>query len=179
MKRVLDRIFPRLASIYDATLRIAGVLTGVAIWCGALLIFTEVVARYVFNYGIIFAVDLTCYLTGFVCFVGAGYTLWMKRHITVSLLVSRLPQRVQQWLEVITLVISLAVCLVFLYWCTVMVNLSLELGTRAITAFRTPMVIPKSPTVIGFLLLSIVVLVQLGAAIKRLSRAQVGADRKS
>lgn len=179
MKRVLDRIFPRLASIYDATLRIAGLATGVAIWCGAFLIFTEVVARYVFNYGIVFAVEYTCYLTGFVCFVGAAYTQWRRRHITIDLVVVRLPERVQRWSEVITLVISFAVCLVFLYWFTVMVNVSFELGTRAIAATRIPMVIPQSPTVIGFLLLGIVILVQLGAAIKRLRRAQVEADRKS
>ncbi len=167
----LKRIFSRLANIYEATIRICGVSAGVAAWCGALLVFVGVVARYVFNYGIIFAVEYTAYLTGFIAFVGAVYTQGVKGHVNVDLVVSRLPQRAQQWLGVITLALSLALCLVFLYWGSVMVGVSIETGTRAVGATGTSIIVPQSPLVIGFFLLTIVFIVQLVAAIRGLYRA--------
>lgn len=173
MKVTLKRIFSRLANIYEVTLRITGVSAGVAAWCGALLVFAGVIARYVFDYGIIFAVEYTAYLTGFIAFVGAVYTQGVKGHVSVNLVVSRLPKRAQQWLGVITLTASLALSLVFLYWASVMVWVSIDTGTRAVGATGTSTVVPQSPLVIGFFLLTIVLIVQLTVAIRGLYRVQV------
>jgi TRAP-type C4-dicarboxylate transport system permease small subunit len=165
-------MFSRLVSIYENTLKAFGVLAGVAAWCGALLVVVAVVARYLFNYGIVFAFDLTVLSMGIICFLGAIYTQHVKRHARVDVVVERLPKRVQQWLEVITVTMTLVICLVFLYWGIVMISLSIEFGTRAVSFISMPLAITQASLVIGFLFLSLVILVQLGTTVKRLRCAK-------
>lgn len=166
--KLVKRLFNLLASLYKACNKVAGVLGGVAICCAALLIFTAVIARYVFHYGVIFAFDYSCYLAAFICFVGGAYTQSVKGHIKVNLVVVHLPGRAQQWLEAVTLALCFVVSSIFFYWVLVMAKTSFEFSSRAITAIHTPLVIPHSVIAVGLLWMSVVILVQFGAAAKRL-----------
>lgn len=151
---------------------------GIAGWIAAALIFTGIIARYFFNFGIIFAVEYATYLTAFIAFVGGCYTQYRKGHIHVDLVVGRLPKRVQQYLGVITLAVSVATCFAFLYWSLVMVKLDFEWGTIAVSPMATPLVFPHSFMVLGLLLLVLLLLVQLGAAVKGLRHKQGDTDRE-
>ena len=103
MKVKLQRITSCLTRTYEAILRVAGGSAAVAAYVSAFLIAMGVIARYVFNYGVIFAVEVTIYLTAFICFIGAGYTQWQKGHINIDLVTSRLPKKVRHYLLIITL----------------------------------------------------------------------------
>ena len=88
----------RLARNYKTAMHVLGISAGVAQWTAAGLIFVGVVARYVFNYGIIFTAEFATYMTAFICFVGGAYTQWVNGHVNVSLITSRLPNIVQHWI---------------------------------------------------------------------------------
>ncbi len=163
-----NRFFATLARVYKAILSGVRTLSGVAAWIAAILVIVEVLARYLFNYAILFGVEYAIYTTAFLCFVGAVYTQVEKGHVNVDLVTSKLPKGLRQWLEVLTLAASLVVAGLFFYWSMVIAKVSAELGSRAISSLATPLVYPQSIMPLGFLLLSLVILVQLFGAIRSL-----------
>lgn len=57
------------------------------------LVFANVVTRYVFNWSIIWAEELSQYLMVWIAYVGAGLALREGRHVSVELLQDALPDR--------------------------------------------------------------------------------------
>jgi len=143
-------------------------MAGVAAWGIALLTIAAVIARYVFNYGISFAADFTAYLSCFACFIGASYCQWIKGHVNVDLITTRLSKKGQKWMELVALVISLSVSLIYLYWVTIMVYSSAARKLRTMTTVPIPLAIPQLSIVIGLVFLVVILVVQLIDSIKRL-----------
>jgi len=56
-----------------------------------LLVFMNVVSRYIFNHSIIWAEEVSQYLMVWVAFLGAGLALRQGRHVAVEMLQDRLP----------------------------------------------------------------------------------------
>ena len=145
-----------------------GAMAGAAAWGVALLTIAAVVARYVFNYGISFAADFATYLSCFACFIGASYCQWIKGHVNVDLITTRLSKKGQKWTELISLILSLLVSLVYLYWVTIMVYSSAARRLRTMTTIPIPLAIPQLSIVIGLVFLVVILVVQLADSIKRL-----------
>jgi TRAP-type C4-dicarboxylate transport system permease small subunit len=87
--------------------KILGAMSSVLARLGALALFFMVIltsvdvgCRYVLNSPILGAFELTEFLVLIVIFSFIGYTQALKGHICVDLLVSRLPSRVQTWIEI-------------------------------------------------------------------------------
>ena len=57
------------------------------------LVFANVVSRYVFNYSIIWAEELSQYLMVWITFLGAGLAMREGRHVSVQMLQDALPPR--------------------------------------------------------------------------------------
>ena len=55
-----------------------------------LITFTQVVARYVFNFSFVWALELVTYLFGFLIFLGMSYGVRVGSHIGVDALVKAL-----------------------------------------------------------------------------------------
>ncbi|MCA1989588.1 MAG: TRAP transporter small permease subunit [Desulfarculus sp.] len=80
-------------------------------WITALLvlvIFNDVVMRYVFNKSFVFTQELEWHLFAFIFLVGAGYTLLHNGHVRVDIIYARLSPRTQAWVDAIC-------CLIFLF----------------------------------------------------------------
>lgn len=58
----------------------------------ALLVFANVVLRYVFNSGITWSEEMSRYLFVFMIFAGAALALIQHKHLAVDMLLERLPQ---------------------------------------------------------------------------------------
>src|SRR5512144_1674906 len=56
-----------------------------------ILVFLNVVCRYIFNFSIIWAEEVSQYLMVWVAFLGAGLALRQGRHVAVELLQEQLP----------------------------------------------------------------------------------------
>ena len=84
--------------------RILDVLPRIGLWVGslallimALLIVSGVIARYLFNYGIPFAIEYSEYMILIVILWGAAIVMKEGGHINVDILISRLKVRPQKW----------------------------------------------------------------------------------
>ena len=87
--------------------KIVGALSSVLARLGALALFTiviltsvDVACRYILKSSIVGALELTEFLVLIVIFSFLGYTQAQKGHISVDLVVSRLPSRAQTWIEI-------------------------------------------------------------------------------
>jgi len=80
-----------------------------------LLVFLEVVMRFVFNSGFLWAQELTLLLSAWLVLFGASYGLKVGAHIGVDAFVRKLPALGQRIVSAVAVVFSLVYCGLFLY----------------------------------------------------------------
>jgi C4-dicarboxylate transporter DctQ subunit len=80
-----------------------------------LLVFIEVVMRFGFGGGFLWAQELTLHLSAWFVLFGVSYGLKVGAHIGVDAFVKTLPAMGQRFLSIIAVVLSLAYCGLFLY----------------------------------------------------------------
>lgn len=80
-----------------------------------LLVFVEVVMRFVFNTGLSWAQELTLYLSAWFVLLGAGYGIRVAAHIGVDAAVKLLPSRGRRIVAVMALLLCLVYCGLFLF----------------------------------------------------------------
>jgi len=98
----------KLANAIDRLNELVG--RGVS-WVSALLVvvvFADVVMRYLFNISFVFTQELEWHLFAFIFLMGAGYTLLHDGHVRVDIVYQKLSRKGQAW-------INLFGCLVFLF----------------------------------------------------------------
>jgi TRAP-type mannitol/chloroaromatic compound transport system permease small subunit len=75
-----------------------------------LVIFSNVVLRYVFNTSFVFLAELEWHLFAFVFLAGAGFTLLHDRHVRVDIFYSQMSRRRQAWVNLIGVACLLLPC---------------------------------------------------------------------
>ncbi len=71
-------------------------------WITTLLVvvvFADVVMRYLFNMSFVFTQELEWHLFGFIFLMGAGYTLLHNGHVRVDIIYQRLGPKAQAWIN--------------------------------------------------------------------------------
>jgi TRAP-type C4-dicarboxylate transport system permease small subunit len=81
----------------------------------AVLVFTNVVSRYLLNYSIIWVEELTRYMMVWVGFIGSGLVLRFGAHVAVDVFQDLLPARAAQTLRA-SIVVILAVTFATMTW---------------------------------------------------------------
>jgi len=107
---------------------------------------SNVIARYVFNAPIIIGDELAFYLFVYTAVLGIYYAYSRKAHIRVDLLTSRLPERTQAWLRVVTNILEQVIWGVILWRGTLLV---FDLITRTHTIHTYTLPVPIAATLIG------------------------------
>jgi TRAP-type mannitol/chloroaromatic compound transport system permease small subunit len=72
-----------------------------------LVVFTDVVMRYLFNTSFVFTQELEWHLFAFIFLMGAGYTLLHDGHVRVDIIYQRLGAKGQAWVNLIGVVVLL------------------------------------------------------------------------
>ena len=72
-----------------------------------LVVFVDVVMRYLFNTSFVFTQELEWHLFGFVFLVGAGYTLLHDGHVRVDIFYQRLTPKGRAWVNLLGVVLFL------------------------------------------------------------------------
>jgi len=72
-----------------------------------LIIFIDVVMRYLFNTSFVFTQELEWHLFGFVFLIGAGYTLLHDGHVRVDIIYQRLGFKGQAWINLMGVIVFL------------------------------------------------------------------------
>ena len=66
-----------------------------------MVVFVDVVMRYVFNTSFVFTQELEWHLFGFIFLIGAGYTLLHDGHVRVDIIYQRLGSKAKAWINLI------------------------------------------------------------------------------
>jgi TRAP-type mannitol/chloroaromatic compound transport system permease small subunit len=66
-----------------------------------LVVFTDVVMRYLFNISFVFTQELEWHLFAFIFLIGAGYTLLKDGHVRVDIIYQRLTGKGRAWINLI------------------------------------------------------------------------------
>ena len=80
-----------------------------------LLVFLEVVLRFIFNTGLLWAQELTLLLSAWFVLFGISYGLKVGAHIGVDAFVKTLPDSIHRFVSLIAVLLSLVYCGLFLY----------------------------------------------------------------
>lgn len=72
-----------------------------------LVVFVDVVMRYLFNTSFVFTQELEWHLFGFIFLIGAGYTLLHDGHVRVDIFYRRLGARGRAWVNFIGVLVFL------------------------------------------------------------------------
>ena len=119
-----------------------------------LLVFVEVVMRYVFNTGLLWAEELTLLLSAWMVLFGASYGIKKGTHIGVDALVKTFPDGLRRAVAILAAVLCVAYCGLFLYgswgYLSLVHMIGIELEDMAI-----PRWVGHSILIIGFSLLAL------------------------
>ncbi len=72
-----------------------------------LVVFSDVVMRYLFNTSYVFTQELEWHLFGFIFLMGAGYTLLRDGHVRVDIFYQRLTPKGQAWINLLGVLLML------------------------------------------------------------------------
>lgn len=113
------------------------ILAGIILF-SALLLFSNVLLRYVFLKPIFWAEELSRYLMVWMIFLGAGRVVSGEGHISVTLLVDRISPKCQRAWNVIVTVLCFGFCAV-LFWTSLSHTLRVMQSHQVTAALEMPM----------------------------------------
>jgi TRAP-type C4-dicarboxylate transport system permease small subunit len=122
-----------------------------------LLITGAVLVRFVFGIPVLWAPEIVGYLMVVLVFLALGETMLAERHIKIDLLVSRLPERLRDLLDLLTLTLSTGVAGFFTWHGLTTMLRSYEFGRRdSFGALNMPLYIPQAAVPVGLSILTLV-----------------------
>jgi C4-dicarboxylate transporter DctQ subunit len=119
-----------------------------------LITFGQVVARYVFNYSFVWALELTTFLFGALIFLGLSYGVRVGAHIGVDALVKLLPRTIARRVEIVATLLCLLYAVIVFIGSWIYVNKMFEIGILA-QDMPIPQWVPRTVMPLGFGLLFI------------------------
>ena len=116
-------------------------IAAVGITAGIVLAFANVVGRYVFDYSITWASELTMYFFLWSMFFAVAYTFKMDGHITIDLLVEFVDKRVAKAMMLISRIVTFVYLSVVAYYGYQYIMLVIDMGETSVD-LEIPMWIP-------------------------------------
>jgi TRAP-type C4-dicarboxylate transport system permease small subunit len=122
-----------------------------------LLVTGAVLVRAVFGIPIVWVPEIVGYLMVVLVFLGLGETMLAGGHIRIDLFVCRLPRRLRDVLDLLTLTLSTGVAAFFTWHGASTMLRSYEFGRKdSFGALRMPLYIPQAAMPIGLSILTLV-----------------------
>jgi TRAP-type C4-dicarboxylate transport system permease small subunit len=131
-----------------------GMVSGLGVLAMGLILGYEVVCRYFFNAPTIWAQETATYLYMWTMLAAASYTLQEGTHVSVDLVLERVPTRVRSLLEAVTGSIGAVFCAIVSLQAYEMISATVRFGKLSATPLRVPLWIPQSALFMGFVLLT-------------------------
>lgn len=117
-----------------------------------LVTFAQVIARYVFNYSFVWALELTIYSFGALIFLGMAYGVRVGAHIGVDAFIRLLPARAAHYLAMVSTMLCIAYAGIVLYGSWIYVSKIHLIGIMA-QDLPIPQWVPRVVLPLGFALL--------------------------
>lgn len=144
----------RIRSIVRVGNLFLGYISGLGILFMGLILFYEVIARFIFNAPTIWVQEVAVYLFMWTMLAGAAYTLMLGKHVRIDLLFDRLPHGVQRLFDIISSTIGMFFCILVSVQAYEMIMASFRYRKVSATILRVPLWIIQSALFLGFILLS-------------------------
>ena len=108
----MKRTIRAIASCINRLSRFSEILAEIALAALLLLVFHEVVVRYVLNKPTIFSVEISEYLLVFVTFMSVGWVLKEDGHVRMLALVQVMPRKAQLVMDILTSLMVTVFCFI-------------------------------------------------------------------
>ena len=151
---------------------LSGRLQAVIIFLLMVMLLVEVLTRYILRSPLSIAEEMGGYLLVSITFMGLAYTWKEKGHVRVTLIFSRLPQKVARPIRFVTLIMATAFTLPLIKACYDLLVDSLFFESRSGSWLRTPLVYPQTILLVGAVLLFLQLVVEIIKAIIAMKRPE-------
>lgn len=156
-------------------LRVVAAISTVSGWCAAAMIVVSVgitcqmiFIRFVLNGSTFWQTEAVVYLMIASTLIGLPYVQRMRGHVNVDLIPLMLPMPVRRALAVLTLVLSIAIIAMMLFYAYETWHLAFERGWRSQTVWGPPLWIPYAALPLGLGLLMLQLVADLVAVLLRI-----------
>lgn len=144
----------RLAAGIDRFIDAVGRVTAWSSFALALVMGGNVLLRYGFNTGSVWSQELEWHLMSPICLFGMSYALRHGEHVRVDVLFASFPQRSKYFVELVSSLLLMAICLIVIWLSIPYVDQSWSIGEGSANPGGIPArYILKSLIPIGFALL--------------------------
>ena len=133
-----------------------------------LLVLFETVMRYVFHQPPMVADEFSAYMLIAVAYLGMAATWKEKGHVRITTAVTMIPPKVASWVRLVTLVIGLTMAIILTASSCGYVLYSFKIHMRSSTWLNTPLQPSQLTLLIGFTVLSLLIITQLARAILKI-----------
>ena len=151
--------------LLKVVVQISKAITAFGIAAGVTLAFVNVVARYLFEFSLTWAGELTIYLFLWSTFFGAVYCFKKDAHIAVDVFLLKAPPKVSKVLSILTLLIAFVYVGAISYYGYKYVLLYIDLGEMSVD-LDIPLWIPYVAVPISFAFSAIVLIYKIVDTIK-------------
>lgn len=155
----------QLTRITESIANLGGYFSGWLVPLMMILVLFEVIMRYIVHQPPIIADEISAYMLVALSFIGMAYTWKENGHVRITALVSRLPARMSNWVRLIGLVLALTLATVLTHASYVYLAYSFKLNMASATHLRVPLQIPQMPLLIGFTILTLLLIIETTKAI--------------
>ena len=138
-----------------------GLITGAALLGGTLfavitlIVFYEIIARYLFNAPTTWSIDISVYMVMWATFLGGAYTLREGGHVHVDVVLDRFSPKRELWIKICIYILILAFCMVLAWQGARSCLDAIRFNEVTLSAHRFPMWLPLFAIPVGGLLLTL------------------------
>ena len=158
----LNKVIDSIEKLVDV---LSGRLQAAVIFLLMVMLLVEVLTRYILHSPLSIAEEIGGYLLVSVTFMGLAYTWKENGHVRVTLLMSRLPQRLARSIRFFTLILATVFTVPLIKACYDLLMDSMLFESRSGSWLRTPLVYPQTILLVGAVLLFLQLLVEIIKAI--------------
>ena len=97
----------KISGLIDSLNKQVGKIAGYGALLMVLVVFVDVVMRYVFRSSFVFTQELEWHLFAFVFLIGAGYTLFLDGHVRVDIFYQKLSLKGRAWINFVGIILFL------------------------------------------------------------------------
>ena len=158
----------RIAFLLEKIAYLGGYYSGWLVPLMMMLVVVEVFMRYILRQPLMVAYEFSAYMLVAVAYLGTAYTWRQGGHVRVTVLVSRLSPRAYSWIRLIGLILVLIFMIELDRAGYKMIMYALKINLRSSTWLMFPLFWPQLTIFIGFILLTLLLIVDIARAMVRI-----------
>lgn len=132
------KLVTKITAIFDRIIDLLVPLSGILLIFATLVVFINVSLRYLLNYSISWAVEVTSYSLLYLTFLLATWVLRGEGHVKIEIVLEHLKPRPQIVVNIITSILCVIPCLVFAWYAGQLTWNYFQEGRFYTTALRPP-----------------------------------------